>query len=100
MTSLRDALRSEAERRGLWPREGSADSELDASDAFYLIRDMPYGRASSWEPAAILSEWRGTCSGKHYLLKSVLEEMGVRSRVMACTQRVNLGDRVSLPAGL
>ena len=74
-------LRSEAEKRGLL----QPDSELDAGQVFTLVRDMPYKRASSREPETTIREWRGTCSGKHYLLKALFSELGLRSRLMACT---------------
>jgi arylamine N-acetyltransferase len=46
---------------------------------------MPYTRASSRDPETIIQEWRGTCSGKHYLLKSLFAELGYSSRLIACT---------------
>lgn len=46
---------------------------------------MPYTRASSRDPETIIQEWRGTCSGKHYLLKRLFAELGYASRLMACT---------------
>jgi hypothetical protein len=59
--------------------------EIDAQQAFLLVRDMPYARASSRKPETIIREWRGTCSGKHYLLKELFAELGYSSRVIACT---------------
>jgi arylamine N-acetyltransferase len=46
---------------------------------------MPYVRASSRDPETTIREWRGTCSGKHYLLKSLFAELGYKSRLIACT---------------
>lgn len=85
MPGLVEALRTQAERRGLW--QGGA---LTAPAAFRLVRDMPYQRASSRDPLTIIEEWRGTCSGKHYLLKAVLAEMGFPSKLIACTQDIRL----------
>jgi len=59
--------------------------EIDAERAFILVRDMPYTRASSRAPGAIIGEWRGTCSGKHYLLQALYAELGYSSRVIVCT---------------
>ncbi len=81
MISLLELLKVEALERGL-VEEGV---EIDAAGAFALVRDMPYIRASSREPETIIREWRGTCSGKHYLLKALFAELGMRSRVIACT---------------
>jgi hypothetical protein len=100
MMSLRAALQAEAERRSLWPGDGHAHTGLSALDAFVLVRDMPYARASSYEPATVIREWRGTCSGKHYLLKEVFHEMGLRSHLMACTHRLTLDDAGRLPSVL
>ena len=46
-------------------------SQVDLATAFQLVRDMPYQRASDRQPATLIREWRGTCSGKHYLLKAL-----------------------------
>jgi len=82
-----DTLKSNAVERGLLKPE----EEIDAEKAFLLVRDMPYIRASSRDPETIIQEWRGTCSGKHYLLKRLFAELGYSSRLIACTT-VNLID--------
>jgi hypothetical protein len=78
---LVDILKSKAVAKGLLkPYE-----EIDAERAFTLVRDMPYTRASSRDLETIIEEWRGTCSGKHYLLKRLFIELGYSSRLIACT---------------
>lgn len=84
---LIETLKSEAVNRGLLRLE----EEIDAEKAYYLVRDMPYIRASSRDSETIIQEWRGTCSGKHYLLKKLFAELGYSSRLIACTT-VNLID--------
>ncbi len=79
-------FRSEAERRGLL----ASGAELDAARVFALVRDMPYMRASSRDPETTIREWRGTCSGKHYLLKALFAEMGIRSRLIACSTHLDI----------
>jgi len=74
-------LKSEAVRRGLL----DPAAEIDPAMAFALVRDMPYHRASDRRPETIITEWQGTCSGKHYLLHALFGELGLDSRVMACT---------------
>jgi len=74
-------LKEEAVARNLL----EANAAIDAATAFYLVRDMPYIRASSRKPTTIIQEWRGTCSGKHYTLKALFAELEIPSRVMACT---------------
>jgi hypothetical protein len=81
ITMLLETLKSNAVERGLLkPVE-----DIDAEKAFLLVRDMPYIRASSRDPETIIREWRGTCSGKHYLLKKLFAELGYASRLIACT---------------
>ena len=78
---LLESLKAKAVERGLL----KPGDEIDLEKAFTLVRDMPYIRASSRNPETIIREWRGTCSGKHYLLKSLFAELGYSSRLIACT---------------
>ena len=78
---LLDILKSKAVEKGLL----NPEEEIDLEKAFTLVRDMPYTRASSRNPETIIGEWRGTCSGKHYLLKGLFAELGYSSRLIACT---------------
>ena len=78
---LLEILKSEAVRRELI----NPTQEIDPLTAYTLVRDMPYKRASDREPETLIREWRGTCSGKHYLLKDLFVELGYSSKVMACT---------------
>ena len=68
------------EKRLLMPED-----EIDIEKAYILVRDMPYKRASARDPETTIKEWRGTCSGKHYLLKALFAELGYSSRLIACT---------------
>jgi len=77
-------LKVEAVRRGLL----HPDVDLDAPTVFALVRDMPYHRASNRQPETTISEWRGTCSGKHYLLQALFAELGLSSQLIACTTTV------------
>lgn len=79
--SLLDHLKSAALERDLISR----DEELDPELVFTLVRDMAYQRASNRDPETIIKEWRGTCSGKHYLLHKLFAELGLESEIMACT---------------
>ncbi len=77
--TLLPLLQQEAVRRGLL----DVNASLDAAQVFYLVRDMPYRRASDRRPQTIIREWRGTCSGKHYLLAALLRELGFEAHVIA-----------------
>ena len=83
MSSLLSLLEQESRSRGLLD-DGEA---LSAGRAFALVRDMPYRRASSRKPEAIVEEWQGTCSGKHYLLADIFRELGLESQVIMVTHR-------------
>jgi hypothetical protein len=74
-------LRDAALQRGLINEKQT----IDAATAFELVRDMTYQRASDRQPVTLIREWRGTCSGKHYLLQALFAELGLRSRLIACT---------------
>ncbi len=78
---LIDQLKSEAVQRHLL----AADVEMDAAMTFMLVRDMPYLRASDRKPETIIREWRGTCSGKHYLLQALFAELDLPAALMAST---------------
>ena len=83
MGKLLSMLEAESRNRGLI-RSGQT---ADAKAAFALLRDMPYQRASTREPEAIIQEGRGTCSGKRYFLDQIFLEEGLESRVKMCTHR-------------
>ena len=96
MNSLVCLLETESKKRGYLP----ADESLSAERAFALVRDMPYRRASSRKPEAIIEEWCGTCSGKHYLLADIFREMGLESRVIMCTHRFTTENTGHFPSEL
>ena len=96
MTSLLSLLEQESRRR----RFVASDERLTAELTFGLVRDMPYQRASSRKPEAIIEEWRGTCSGKHYLLAAVFRELGLDSRVIICTHRFTPDNTRHFPSEL
>lgn len=81
-----ETLKSNAVERGLL----KTGEEIDTEKVFLLVRDMPYTRASSRDPDVLMREWRGTCSGKHYLLKGLFAELGYNSRLIACTTVVHI----------
>jgi len=94
--SLVDLLQEEATRRDVWP---SVDG-LSPALAFMLVRDLPYQRSTSRQPEALLREWRGTGPGKHYLLRGLLEEMGLGVRVVLATHHFTEEYSEALPPPL
>ncbi len=44
--------------------------------AFLFVREIPYGNTGSRSPYDVLTNNKGTCSGKHALLKLILEALG------------------------
>jgi hypothetical protein len=85
---LTKLLQAEAVRRGLIEPGGA----IDPAQAFYLVREMPYRRARDRRPETIIAEWRGTCSGKHYLLQQLFAELGLNARLIACTTTFPVDD--------
>lgn len=79
--SLISLLQTSAIERGII----DPGTEIDAALAFTIVRDLPYQRASNRDPETTINEWRGTCSGKHYLLHKLFEELGLPSKIVACT---------------
>ena len=96
MSALLSLLEQESRRRNLV----ADDKKLTAASAFALVRDMPYQRASTREPEAIVREWRGTCSGKHYLLHAIFRELGMDSRIVMVTHRFTQENTTHFPADL
>lgn len=45
---------------------------------FEKVRDIPYGNIGSRDPADIYRKNKGTCSGKHELLKELYQELGIQ----------------------
>ncbi|MDA1127478.1 MAG: hypothetical protein O2913_02120 [Chloroflexi bacterium] len=96
MGKLLSMLEAESQKRGM-AQHGQA---IDAVAAFGLVRDMPYQRASTRAPESIIKEWRGTCSGKHYLLDSIFKEEGMESRVIMATHRFTPDTTANFPPEL
>lgn len=89
-------LEAESRKRGLVQPGQVIDSEA----AFALVRDMPYQRASTREPESVIEEWRGTCSGKHYLLDRIFREEGMETKVIMCTHRFTEETTANFPPEL
>ena len=83
MGKLLALLKAESIRRGLV----QPSRAVDAKAAFALVRDMPYQRARNQALESVVQEWRGTCSGKHYLLDEIFREEGLESKVIMSTHR-------------
>ena len=95
MTLLTD-FRDEARRRGAL----GADEAVTLASAFRIVRDLPYERASDRAPETVLREWRGTCSGKHYLLAAILEALGTETAVILATHHFTAENSPWLPPAL
>ncbi|MPZ97932.1 MAG: hypothetical protein GEU80_01125 [Dehalococcoidia bacterium] len=87
------AFRAAAVARGLFPD----DQPMTPEAAYALVRDMPYRRASSRTPETTIEEWRGTCSGKHYLLRALLEGLGMATMLIVCTHEFTRENSPWLP---
>ncbi len=96
MPHLTAQLRAAAIQRGVL----DASATLNVAEAVRIMRDLPYARASDRRPETIIEEWRGTCSGKHYLLARVLEELGASVIVIHATHHFTPENSPWLPPDL
>lgn len=78
----------------------AAGAPLDAAVAFALVRDMPYHRAASRDPEVTITEWRGTCSGKHILLQTLFAEMGLPTTMILAPHEFSAESAPWLPPAL
>lgn len=51
------------------------------------VRDIPFGSIGSRDPFEVYKANKGTCSGKNFLIKELLNEIGVKTKDMICLQR-------------
>jgi len=56
---------------------------------FERVRDLPYRYPASRDPAEVLQQRSGSCSGKHYLLGQLFRLQKLPVRHMVCTHRFN-----------
>jgi Transglutaminase-like superfamily len=56
---------------------------------FEHVRDIPYRYPASRDPAEVLRQRAGSCSGKHYLLGDLYRLQGLKVRNMICRHRFN-----------
>jgi len=63
---------------------------------FETVRDIPYGSISSRDSGQVLAQRRGTCSGKHLLLRQLFQANSLPVKLMMCRTTLN-GLDVDLP---
>lgn len=56
---------------------------------FEKVRDIPYAYPTSRDPVEVLTNSRGSCSGKHYLLGEMYRRLGLPARHLICSHRFN-----------
>ena len=52
--------------------------EVKIITLFEKVRDIPYGNIGSRKPLDVYSQNKGTCSGKHELLKALYKTLGIQ----------------------
>ena len=58
-----------------WTSDQSSDQKIIT--LFEKVRDIPYGNIGSRNPLDVYKHNKGTCSGKHELLKALYKELGI-----------------------
>ena len=54
---------------------------------FEEVRDIRFGSIESRDPMDVYKANKGTCSGKHFLLRELYKEIGLKTKDMLCMQR-------------
>lgn len=68
--------------------KGTSDP-LCLEDIIFIIQEIPYGRPSEQNIECILSEWKGTCSGKHLVLHQILTALGFEASLNMGQYQIN-----------
>lgn len=58
-----------------WTKNQSFEEKINS--IFTKVRDIPYGDIGSRDPLDILKQNKGTCSGKHFLLKELYSVLNI-----------------------
>lgn len=56
---------------------------------FEKVRDIPYGDIGSRDPTGVYKRNKGTCSGKHELLKELYQELGIEVKDCIAIHKFN-----------
>ena len=56
---------------------------------FEKVRDIPYGNIESRDPKEVFEKNKGTCSGKHELLKELYQELGIEVKDFIAMHKFN-----------
>ncbi len=72
-------------------QEWSGDRNLDQKviTLFEKVRDIPYGQIGSSNPQDVYTQNKGTCSGKHTLLKNLYEELDIPTKSFVIRHHFN-----------
>ena len=70
-----------------WTGNSSKDKKVVL--LFEKVRDIPYGDIGSRDPKAVFENNKGTCSGKHELLKELYQELGIEVKDFIAMHKFN-----------
>ncbi|MBD3155580.1 MAG: hypothetical protein GF368_02895 [Candidatus Aenigmarchaeota archaeon] len=65
------------------------DSDEWVIKLFEKVRDIPYGDINSRDPKDVYEKRKGTCSGKHELLKELYDELGIETKDFIALHKFN-----------
>jgi len=60
-------------------------------DLFHAVRRIPYSVTGDRSARGVVERWRGSCSGKHVLLSTVLGHFGFESRIVTVETTADRG---------
>jgi hypothetical protein len=67
------------------------DRPTDMAAVYHSVRKIPYGGVGERDPAKIIANNTGSCSGKHILLRDLLRETGREAQVITMFTHFNRG---------
>jgi Transglutaminase-like superfamily len=61
------------------------------TDVYHAVRKIPYGSTGERNPAKVIANNLGSCSGKHILLRDLLREVGWEAEIITMFTHFNRG---------
>lgn len=82
-------MEQELKREIITKWTGNSPTDKKIVILFEKVRDIPYGDIGSRDPQEVCENNKGTCSGKHELLKELYKELGLEVKDFIAMHRFN-----------
>jgi hypothetical protein len=67
------------------------DKQSELPDLYHAVRNIPYGSVGARDPAKVIVNNVGSCSGKHILLRDLLRQTGRDAEIITIFAHFNRG---------